>query len=214
MSSTQYTIDQSLSIYIPRCDTRSLPRRSCDMSDKEYESTVKAFITNQFKYQHIGDVARVDLVPKQTADSYVYYIAFVHFSQWHNTEQAEDLQANILSDTRAKLQFHKRWFWICNKNQKPLTAEEVDQAKLEWQQQQHQQQQQQQMAMWHYQQQQMAMWQQQMAMMQYGQPLIQQGAAQLAVQGFSSAPADFPPLNLQPSQLVRQTNMRPADMVE
>jgi hypothetical protein len=207
MTSTQYTIDQSLSIYIPRCDTRSLPRRSRDMSDEQYEQAVKAFIANQFKYQHIGDVARVDLVPKQTADSYVYYIAFVHFAQWHNTEQAETLQADILSDKRAKIQFHERWFWICNKNQKPLTAEEVEQAKLEWQQQQ-------QMAMWHHQQQQMAMWQQQMAMMQYGQQLIQPGAAQLAVQGFSSAPADFPPLNLQPSQLVRQTNMRPANMIE
>ena len=199
MASSQYNVEQSLSIYIPRCDTRSLPRPTPNMSDDQYEQSVKTFIVNQFKYQHIGDVARVDLVPKKTPDGYVYYIAFVHFAQWYNTEQACNLQAASRSGDRAKLQFHERWFWICNKNKNPLSAQEVEQAKLEWQQQQ--------MAIWQ-QQQQMAMWQNQMAMMH----MMQNGAAQLAVQGFSSAPAEFPPLT--PPQLVRQTNMRPAANVE
>ena len=202
-----FNVDQSMSIYIPRCDTRSLPRRNRDMSDEQYEHAVKAFIANQFKYQNIGDVARVDLVPKQTADSYVYYIAFVHFAQWHNTEQAETLQADILSDKRAKLQFHERWFWICNKNQNPLSAEEVEQAKLEWQREQ-------QWAMWMQQQQQMAMWQHQMAMMQYNQQWMQNGAAQLAANGFTSTPADFPPLPLPELTRQQHTVMRPAANVE
>ena len=191
------------------------------MTDEQYQTAVKQFIANQFKYQLIGNVARVDLVPKQTPDNYVYYIAFVHFAEWFDTDQAQALQADVNdSSKRAKLQFHERWFWICNKNTKPLTADEVAKAKLEWEMKEYQQQQQQQHAMWMAQQQAMAQWHHQMMMntMGYQMPRAytphptMNGAAELASTGFTSTTADFPPLG--PLALTRQSNMRPADLVE
>ena len=212
--SSNTSFDNQMSLYIPRCDTRSLPRRTDDMTDEQYQTAIKQFIADQFKYQHIGNVARVDLVPKQTPDNYVYYIAFVHFAEWFDTDQARALQADVNdSSKRAKLQFHERWFWICNKNTKPLTADEVAQAKLEWQQQQH--------ALWMQQQHAMAQWHHHMMMintMGYQMPMAytphptMTGAAQLASTGFTSTPADFPPLA--PLTLTRQSNMRPAAQVE
>lgn len=219
--SSNTSFDNQMSLYIPRCDTRSLPRRADDMTDEQYQTAVKQFIANQFKYQHIGNAARVDLVPKQTPDNYVYYIAFVHFAEWFDTDQARALQADVNdSSKRAKLQFHERWFWICNKNTKPLTADEVAQAKLEWEMKEYQQQQQQQHAMWMAQQQAMAQLHHQMMMntMGYQMPRgytphpILSGAAELASTGFTSSPADFPPLT--PLPLTRQSNMRSAAQVE
>lgn len=222
MTTSTTSIETKMSLYIPRCDTRSLPRRANDATDEQYQTTIKAFIADQFKFQRIGIVNRVDLVPKQTPDNYVYYIAFVHFSEWFDTEQARALQADVNdSSRRAKLQFHERWFWICNKNTKPLTADEVAQAKLEWQQEQLAQQQQQQHAIWMQQQQAMAQWHNHMMMMSamgYQTPMPytthpnMNGAAELASNGFTSTPADFPTLS--PLPLTRQSNMRPAAQVE
>jgi len=207
------SFDTTMSLYIPRCDTRSLPRRDHDMTDEQYQAAIKQFIASQFKYQLIGNVARVDLVPKQTPDNFVYYIAFVHFAEWFDTDQARALQADVTdSSKRAKLQFHERWFWICNKNTKPLTADEVAKAKLEWQmkEQQH--------AIWLAQQQAMSQWHHQMMMNAMGYQMargyiphpIMSGAAEMASTGFTSTSTDFPPL----APLTRQSNMRPAAQIE
>lgn len=137
MASFTTSFDNKMSLYIPRCDTRSLPRMQRGQTETQYHDSIKEFIIKQFKFQNIGDVERVDLVPKKTPDGYVYMIAFLHFDTWYDTDQAKALQADILAEgSRAKLQFHERWFWICNKNNKPLAAEEVDLAKKMYEQEQ------------------------------------------------------------------------------
>lgn len=122
--------DKKMSLYIPRCDTRSLPRRAEGKTQEEHEAAVAEFICNQFRFQKVGVVDRVDVVEKKTPDGYTFYIAFVHFNEWFDCERNRELQAKIVSEKeRALLQFHEKWFWILNKNKKPLTATEADMAK-------------------------------------------------------------------------------------
>lgn len=196
MATSSTSFDNKMSLYIPRCDTRSLPRKERGQTQPQYETEVKSFISKQFKAQRIGEVERVDLVPKKTPDGYTYFIAFLHFDHWYDSEQARALQNDILTEgTRAKLQFHEKWFWICNKNNKPLAAEEVDMAKKMYMQQQQILQLQAQLA----QMQQMGVIPTQMYM-QHPMMMPQQMPVH-----FQYNPAQFPPIP-GPSQLTRQTN--------
>lgn len=117
--------DQTMSLYIPRVDTRSLPRGN-RFAEAEYEAMAADFIGKQFKYQRIGQVSRVDLLKKQTPQGFDYFIAFVHFTEWFDTPQARALQEEISTEgTKAKLQFHEKWYWIVNENKSPLSANEA-----------------------------------------------------------------------------------------
>lgn len=118
--SSTFNINKKMSLYIPRVDTRSLPRGNRNTPD--YENMASDFISKQFKYQRIGEVERVDLLKKQTHQGFDYFIAFVHFADWFETQQAHDLQEKINTDgAKAKLQFHEKWYWIVNENKTPLT---------------------------------------------------------------------------------------------
>ena len=116
------SFNSKMSIYIPRVDTRSLPK--VKGSADEYETAAKVFVAKQFKFQKIGEVERVDLVIKQNRDGYVYYVAFIHFKEWYNTPAAHILQASIIDpQQKAKLQYHENWYWIVTENRKPRAIE-------------------------------------------------------------------------------------------
>ena len=124
----------NMSLYIPRCDTRSLPRYNAYNSELEYERACSAFIAKQFELQKIGKVDRVDLVRKTNHKGFDYFIAFVHFDHWfmaHESGAALKLLDSIRSDSKAKLQFHERWYWIVNENKNPRTAEQVQEERIE-----------------------------------------------------------------------------------
>ena len=123
MASTMQ-FEPEMSIYIPRCDTRSLPRRGRGETDESYESRVSNYIASKFNMY--GDVTRVDLLAKMTPDNYTYYVAFLHIN-WYDRPESRQLQADILDPkTPAKLYYDNgRWFWHLNKNSKPLSAEEA-----------------------------------------------------------------------------------------
>ena len=117
-------LNQKMSLYIPRVDTRSLPR--VGGNNEEYETAAKEFIAKQFARQLIGEVDRIDLVAKKTPDGYTFYIAFVHFKVWHNTHAAHTLQQTIREGTKkATVQYHKDWYWIVTENRKPRTESEL-----------------------------------------------------------------------------------------
>lgn len=120
-----FNFDKTMSLYIPRVDTRTLPRGNRH-AEAEYEAMAADFIGKQFKYQRIGQVSRVDLLKKQTPQGCDFFIAFVHFSEWFDTPQAKVLQHEIhTAGLKAKLQFHEKWYWIVNENKTPLTATEA-----------------------------------------------------------------------------------------
>ena len=119
--------DSKMSLYIPRCDTRSLPPKTPETSSEEYEAQIADFIKKQFQFQKIGTVSRVDVVKKMSPDAYIYYIAFVHFEMWEDNENTRAIQSAINTPgERAKLQFHEKWFWILNRNSKPISQGEAE----------------------------------------------------------------------------------------
>ena len=114
--------DPDMSIYIPRCDTRSLPRRRVRETKEAYEARIKSFIISKFKL-HYGNAIRVDLIAKQTADRFTYYVAFVHM-QWYDTPGVRQLQADIIDpNVSAKLYYSQKWFWYLNKNFRPSSSQ-------------------------------------------------------------------------------------------
>lgn len=118
--------EQNMSVYIPRCDTRSLPKRASHETDDAYESRVSAYIVSKFntKY-HYGDVTRVDIIAKLTPDNYTYYVAFLHIN-WIDSPASRVLQAEIFNPhLKAKLYYCDKWFWHLNRNTNPLSAVEA-----------------------------------------------------------------------------------------
>lgn len=116
---TTTDFDTKLPIYIPRIDTRAIPRW-------EHEDVVKDFIARQFHELSIGKVHRVDLLKKTDPKGFVFYAAFCHFEEWYDTEAARTLQKDVKdSEVKAKFQFHDKWFWIINENTKPIANEDA-----------------------------------------------------------------------------------------
>ena len=85
----------ALSFHLPRIDTRNLPYLCCE--DPEF---VRSHIASQFEHNRIGKVSRVDLLPKKNRHGYLYYEAFVHFSQWFTTPQSLALRNAACSKYR------------------------------------------------------------------------------------------------------------------
>ena len=116
---------QDLSIYIPRVDTRSLPPIVTNGSQfigatGEFEDNIKDYMAKTFHFQNIGNVDRIDLIPKETPQGHTYFIAFVHFKEWQDSQQARQLQKDINDpQVKAKIHFNESWYWICSKNNKP-----------------------------------------------------------------------------------------------
>jgi len=125
MNSTNETFNPTLSLFIPRVDTRCLPVCKEDETDQYYETRVKTFIAE--KFYNIGSVDRVDLITKMTPQGYPFYIAFIHLAEWYNNFQAKGLQKAVFNpDQKAKMYLTPRTYWILCENKKPLTATEVD----------------------------------------------------------------------------------------
>jgi len=116
---------QDLSIYIPRVDTRSLPSvvgngYSVSGAGGEFEDNVKDYMAKIFHNKNIGDIGRIDLIPKETPQGHTYFIAFVHFTNWYDGSEAGQLQKDINDPSvKAKVYFNESWYWICSKNNKP-----------------------------------------------------------------------------------------------
>ena len=116
---------QDLSIYIPRVDTRSLPSvvgngYAVSGAGGEFEDNVKDYMAKIFHSKNIGNIDRIDLIPKETPQGHTYFIAFVHFTNWYVSVEAKQLQKDINdSSVKAKVQFNESWYWICSKNNKP-----------------------------------------------------------------------------------------------
>ena len=107
---------QDLSIYIPRVDTRSLPPLVGKGSgflvagaDGEFEDNIKDYMAKTFHFQNIGNVDRIDLIPKETPQGHTYFIAFVHFQEWHDSAEARQLQEDINNPkVKAKVLFNRK----------------------------------------------------------------------------------------------------------
>ena len=96
-----YQIDQSLSIYIPRIGNQ----------------ITEKYIAEIFAELDIGTVSRVDVIdlPNKSQNS-----AYVHFSEWNNTDAVGILQDRIRDPTQqAKIVYSAPWFWFLLPNTSP-----------------------------------------------------------------------------------------------
>jgi len=126
------SFNNKMSLFLPRCDTRSLPRREYGETNDQFETKIKTFIADKFN-KETGKVERVDLVPKETPEGYVYYMAFIHFDYWCDRPDTRFFQNQITNkDAKAKFHFSPKWFWIVNENENPLSEKEVELNKKIW----------------------------------------------------------------------------------
>ena len=111
-------VNHKLSLYIPRVDTRSLPRVLGDT--EEYEAAAKDFIAKQFEYHKVGEVNRIDLIIKKNPHGYIYYSAFIYFERWYDTHQTYNIQKDIFfKEERVIFRYHRDWYWIVAENINP-----------------------------------------------------------------------------------------------
>lgn len=108
---TTMTFDNKLSLCIPRVVS---------------EWANKDLIINKFKSLNVGNINRVDLVEKNSANGVKYYMAFLHFESWEDNAATRNIQYRILNeDNNARLIYDEPWYWILLKNTNPISDEEA-----------------------------------------------------------------------------------------
>jgi hypothetical protein len=65
----------------------------------------------------IGEVKRVDFVPKTGSDGKPYNAAYIHFYKWYDNIVAQNLQERVLNPTQeARVMYDDPWYWIVLEN--------------------------------------------------------------------------------------------------
>lgn len=101
---------QKLSIYIPHV----------------FANITKERIVDIFSKQSIGEVDRIDFVPKKGKDGREYHMAFIHMKSWYDNECVRNLQARILNkSTEARIVYDDPWYWNLYENVNPRSASEL-----------------------------------------------------------------------------------------
>jgi len=101
---------QKLSIYIPHV----------------FANITKERIVEIFSNQSIGEIDRIDFVPKRGKDGREYNMAFIHMKSWYDNEWVHNLQARILNkNTEARIVYDDPWYWNLYENVNPRSASEL-----------------------------------------------------------------------------------------
>jgi len=110
----------ALSFHLPRIDTRNLGEL---YEDQEF---VRSHIASQFELNRIGKVSRVDLLVRENDYGYLYYEAFVHFSQWFTTPQSLALRNAACSKYRKATMplVGSQHYWIVNESRSKVYEED------------------------------------------------------------------------------------------
>jgi hypothetical protein len=99
------------SIYIPRV----------------FSNITKGDIKKVFELLDLGEVDRVDLVPRsiQTGEEQTN-MAFIHFKSWSTSIAAQNLADRILDPEReARLVYDDPWYWVLLPNRNPVSANAI-----------------------------------------------------------------------------------------
>lgn len=101
---------QKLSIYIPHV----------------FANITKERIVDIFRKQSIGEVERIDFVPKKGKDGREYHMAFIHMKCWYDNECVRNLQSRIFDKkAEARIVYDDPWFWNLYENVNPRSASEL-----------------------------------------------------------------------------------------
>jgi len=78
----------------------------------------------------IGEVERVDFVPKVGKNGKEFKAAFLHFREWYCTDTAQNLQMRIVDPSQnARVVYDDPWHWQVLPNKNPRTKEQVEMEK-------------------------------------------------------------------------------------
>lgn len=74
-------------------------------------------ISRVFSSNLIGDVKRVDFVPKTDKHGNFYNSAYIHFNSWCNSITVSNLQERVLDPNKeARIVYDDPWYWIILQN--------------------------------------------------------------------------------------------------
>lgn len=103
-------INQKLSIYIPHVFINITKERICDV----------------FENQVIGNVERIDFIPKMGKDGKEYNTAFIHMKHWYDNDCVGNLQSKITTKTStARIVYDDPWYWNLYENMNPRSLNEI-----------------------------------------------------------------------------------------
>ena len=106
-SSPSLQVRQDLSLFIPHMFPNITPER----------------VSRVFSSNLIGDVKRVDFVPKTDKNRNLYNSAYIHFHSWCNSITVSNLQTRVLDPNReARIVYDDPWYWIILPNTANTTS--------------------------------------------------------------------------------------------
>jgi hypothetical protein len=101
---------QNISLYIPHI----------------YANYTSGRVFDIIENMRIGEVKRVDFVPKTGSDGKPYNAAYIHFYQWYDNIVAHNFQERVLNPAQeARIMYDDPWYWIVleNKTKKHVPGE-------------------------------------------------------------------------------------------
>jgi hypothetical protein len=106
-------LQNNISLYIPHVFTNYTKEKITDVFENKL---------------NIGAIKSIDLVAKVGKNDIPYNAAYIHFKNWYDTENANDLQKKISKadpNKPVKLFYDQLWFWIVleNKSKKVIPGE-------------------------------------------------------------------------------------------
>ena len=92
---------QNISLYIPHVFSNISSKKICDV----------------FDFQAIGDIQKVDLIPKKDRNGRTYNAAHIHFKEWYDNIAARNFQDRVLDKKKeARIVYDEPWYWIVFEN--------------------------------------------------------------------------------------------------
>jgi hypothetical protein len=80
-----------------------IPRVFANITEKRVEFVIKNV--------GLGDIHRIDMVPKVGEDGTKFQRVFIHFKRWGSSEAAQRARERVLSGKEIKIIYDDPWFW-------------------------------------------------------------------------------------------------------
>ena len=91
----------NISLYIPHVFSNISSKKICDI----------------FDFQAIGDIQKVDLIPKKNRNGKRYNAAYIHFYEWYDNIASRNFQDQVLDKNKeARIVYDEPWYWIVLEN--------------------------------------------------------------------------------------------------
>jgi len=80
-----------------------------------------------FNALNMGEIARVDIVPRQTDKGEKFNRVFVHWKSWNQSENANQARERLLNGKEIKIVYDDPWFWKISAYREPVRRPAADQ---------------------------------------------------------------------------------------